>query len=180
MTPAPDGVHIALVGLPGSGKTTTGRRVAERLQRPFLDFDREIERREGHSVTEIFRTGGEERFRALELSLSEEVAGLPPMVLSPGGGWITRSAALASLRARTRIIWLWVSAEVAVARMGRNVRLRPLLAGRDPVSELRRLAGEREGSYALADAVINTELLTRQEVTDEIVRLSALWTGGVG
>ena len=73
MTPAPDGVHLALVGLPGSGKTTTGRRVAERVQRPFLDFDEEIERREGRSVAEIFRTEGEARFRALELSLSEEV-----------------------------------------------------------------------------------------------------------
>ena len=180
MTPAPDGAHLALVGLPGSGKTTTGRRVAGRLDRPFLDFDEEIERREGRSIAEIFRTEGEERFRAIELSLSEEVAALPAMVLSPGGGWITRPASLASLRARTRIIGLWVSAEVAVARMGRNVRLRPLLAGGDPVSELKRMATEREASYALADAVINTELLTRQEVTDEIVRLAALWSGGVG
>jgi shikimate kinase len=180
MTPAPDGVHIALVGLPGSGKTTTGRRVAERLERSFLDFDEEIERREGRSVAEIFESGGEERFRGLELGLSEEVARLPAMVLSPGGGWITRPAALASLRARTRIIWLWVSAEVAVARMGRNVRLRPLLTGRDPVSELRRLAVQREASYAQADAAINTEVLTRQEVIDEIIRLAALWSGGVG
>ena len=180
MTPAPEGVHIALVGLPGSGKTTTGRRVAERLRRPFLDFDEEIERRERRSVAEIFRTEGEDRFRALELGLSEEVAGRPAMVLAPGGGWITRPDALVRLRARTRIIWLWVSAEVAVARMGRNVRLRPLLAGGDPVSELRRLAAQREASYAQADAVVNTEVLTRQEVIDEIIRLAAVWSEGVG
>jgi shikimate kinase len=180
MTPAPEGVHIALVGLPGSGKTTTGRRVAERLHRAFLDFDEEIQRREGHPVAEIFQARGEEYFRALELRLSEEVATEPPMVLAPGGGWMTRPGALASLRGRTRILWLQVSPEVAVARMGRNIRLRPLLSGSDPVSELMRLYVDRRAVYAGADASINTEVLSRQELTDEIVRLAAVWGVGVG
>jgi shikimate kinase len=102
------------------------------------------------------------------------------MVLAPGGGWMTRPRALAALRARTRIIWLQVSPVVAVARMGRNIRLRPLLSGDDPVTELRRLSAERGAVYAGADAAINTEVLSRQELTDEIVRLAAVWGVGVG
>jgi shikimate kinase len=180
VTPAPDAVHLALVGLPGSGKTTTGRRVAKLIKRPFLDFDEEIERREGRSVPEIFAAQGEEHFRALEAMLSQELANGPPMVLAPGGGWITRPGPVSGLRARTRIIWLRVSAEVAVARMGRNVSLRPLLSGRDPATELRRLEVERAAAYGTSDASINTEILTRQELTDEIARLAAHWGIPVG
>jgi len=180
VTPEPDAPHLALVGLPGSGKTTTGRRVAQRLQLPFLDFDEEIERREGSSVAQIFALRGEAYFRELEVRLSEEIATAPPMILAPGGGWITRGPAVAGLRARARIIWMRVSAEVAVARMGRNVSLRPLLSGGDAAVELRRLLGERAGAYATADASINTEILTRQEVTDEIARLAAHWGMRVG
>lgn len=179
VNPEPDAVHLALVGIPGSGKTTTGRRVAKRLQRPFFDFDEEIERREGRSVAAIFATLGEEHFRRLEARLSEELAAARPMVLAPGGGWITRLDPSSGLRARTRIIWLRVSAEVAVARMGRNVSLRPLLSG-DPLTELRRLAKERAAAYGTSDASIDTEILTRQEVTDEIARLAAHWGMRVG
>jgi shikimate kinase len=173
-------MHLALVGLPGSGKTTTGRRVAKALNRPFLDFDQEIERKEGKSVAEIFASHVEEYFRLLEARLSEDLAKGPSMVLAPGGGWMTRLSSVAGLRARTRIIWLRVSAEAALVRMGRNVRLRPLLSGEDPVGELRRLEREREAVYATADASIHTETLTLQEVTDEIARLAAHWGMRVG
>jgi shikimate kinase len=173
-------MHLALVGLPGSGKTTTGRRVAKVLKRPFLDFDEEIERREGKSVGAIFAAHGEEYFRALEVRLSEELAKGQPMVLAPGGGWITRISSVSGLRARTRIIWLRVSPEAAVVRMGRNVSLRPLLSGPDPLGELRRLESERVGAYGTSDASVNTEILTQQEVTDEIARLAAHWGVQVG
>lgn len=173
-------MHLALVGLPGSGKTTTGRRVAKVLNRPFLDFDEEIERREGKSVAAIFAAHGEEYFRMLEAKLSEELAKAPAMVLAPGGGWITRLSSVTGLRARTRIIWLRVSAEAAVARMGRNVSLRPLLTAGDPVAVLRRLESERRSAYGTADASINTEPLTQQEVTHEIARLAAHWGLQVG
>ena len=173
-------MHLALVGLPGSGKTTTGRRVAKILKRPFLDFDEEIERREGKPVGAIFAAHGEAYFRELEVKLSAELAKGPPMVLAPGGGWITRLSSVAGLRARTRIIWLRVSATAAVARMGRNVTLRPLLAGPDPLLELGRLESERAAAYGTSDASVNTEILTLQEVTDEIARLAAHWGMQVG
>jgi shikimate kinase len=179
MPKAPE-AHLALVGLPGAGKTTTGRRVAERLGRPFLDFDEEIQRREGRTIAEIFAAGGEAAFRSLEAALSHELASAPPMVLAPGGGWMTRTEAVANLRARTRIIWLRVSPAVAVARMGQKVRLRPLLAGDDPEQILERQAAEREGVYARSDASINTEIISRQALTEEIMRLAAFWGLGVG
>ena len=66
----PSSPHLILVGLPGSGKSTVGRRVARRLGRPFLDFDSEIERREGRSIAQIFAEAGEPGFRELELALT--------------------------------------------------------------------------------------------------------------
>lgn len=175
-----EGRHLVLVGLPGAGKTTTGIRLSHLWRRPFIDFDQEIERRQGKSVAQLFVDEGEARFRELEGELSREVASSRPAILAPGGGWITRPEAVANLRGRSRIIWLWVSVGVAVSRMGRNVRLRPLLAGGDPVGELSRLAQEREPLYAVADAVVNTEVLSSHELTNEITRLAGFWGMGVG
>src|SRR4051794_6574821 len=81
--------NIILVGLPGVGKTTTGRMVARNLHWPFLDFDTEIEHREHASVSEIFAKKGEAYFRELEQSLSEEMATRSGTIISAGGGWIT-------------------------------------------------------------------------------------------
>src|SRR5215207_8822569 len=83
--PAPDSRlltpgHLILVGLPGVGKSTVGAAVAERLGRPFLDFDAEIERREGKSVADIFAERGEAAFRDLERALTEEARTAPGMV----------------------------------------------------------------------------------------------------
>src|SRR5687768_16001733 len=90
--------HLVLVGLPGVGKTTIGRGAARSLARRFLDFDAEIERREGRPVLEIFRDRGEEHFRALEVALTREFSTTGGMVLSPGGGWITQTESVELLR----------------------------------------------------------------------------------
>jgi shikimate kinase len=79
--------HLILVGLPGSGKTTIGAMLAERLGRTFLDFDAEIERREGMPVASIFAQRGEQAFRVLERKLTEELRDVGNMVVAPGGGW---------------------------------------------------------------------------------------------
>ena len=167
--------HLILVGLPGVGKTTIGKAVARRLGRPFLDFDREIERRSGMEVREIFRLKGEQHFRGLESALTRELSGEGGMVLSPGGGWITQASSVELLRSSGRIIYLRASPE-AVARRLRRVETRPLLAGRDPVVALRELYQKRQAMYETADTVLDTERLARQQLIAKIVELASTMT----
>lgn len=174
MVPGPDvravPPHLVLVGLPGVGKTTIGRGAAKTLARRFLDFDAEIERREGIPVREIFRTMGEDHFRALEASLTLELSTTGGMVLSPGGGWITQTASVELLRRAARIIYLRAAPET-VARRLRRIETRPLLAGRDPVLGLTELYEKRRLAYETADAVLDTERLSRQELIARVVEL---------
>jgi shikimate kinase len=176
----PDGWHIALVGLPGAGKTTIGRRLARRLNRPFIDFDEEIVRRQGRAVTEIFAQEGEAFFRQLELDVTRDVATREAGVLSPGGGWVTRPETVGVIRHRTKLVWLKVSPERALERMGSRAAARPLLMKGAPIDVLRDLLDRRGGYYQGADAVVDTETLAPQEVVDQLAQLASLWEGPVG
>ncbi len=164
--------HLILVGLPGVGKTTIGRAAAKVLGRPFLDFDAEIEKREGKPLREIFRERGEERFRELEYALTLEVSATGGMVLSPGGGWITQPASVELLRSAGRIIYLRASPEAVASRLKR-VETRPLLAGRDPLVALRDLYEKRRALYESAGTVVDTERLSRQQLIARVVELGS-------
>ena len=172
------GRHIVLVGLPGSGKSTVGRAVAARLGRSFLDFDEEIERRAGASVARLFASLGEAGFRKLELELTRELRGGAPRVLAPGGGWVTNPVAVGLLSPPATLVHLRVSPEMAVARMGRSLADRPLLRVADPLAELRRLAAARAAHYALAEVVLDVDVLGIQDVTELVVRVAR--DGGSG
>jgi shikimate kinase len=162
-----------LIGLPGAGKSTVGRRVAGRLGRPFVDLDVEIERREGRTVAEIFADEGETRFRELELRMTAELRGASEAsIVAPGGGWATIPGAVALLRPPARIIHLAVSPQRALARLDRSRVVRPLLAGADPLATLESLLERRGAAYeSCADHVVRTDLLTVQQVTDAVVEL---------
>lgn len=168
----PSSPHIILVGLPGSGKSTVGRRVARRLARPFLDFDSEIERREGRSIAQIFARDGEQSFRRLELELTKELALTGGMILAPGGGWTTIPGAAALLRPPARMIYLRVKAEVAIGRILRGRRIRPLLQTADPLETLRKLLAEREAGYLAADYVVDVEVVKSQQLIATVARLA--------
>ena len=90
--------HLILVGLPGAGKSVVGEALAERLNRSFLDFDREIERREGSSISEIFAVSGEPHFRQMEVALTLELRQYGNMVVAPGGGWVTNKGVVEIIR----------------------------------------------------------------------------------
>jgi shikimate kinase len=161
--------HVVLVGLPGSGKTTVGRALAARLGRPFLDFDEEIERREGRSIREIFADRGERYFRSLERRLTEEMRDAGGgMVLAPGGGWVTVRRLVEMLRPPAAVVYLATQPATALDRMGTERQLRPLLDSGDPLAALSRLFEQRRGLYeAAADLVIETEVLDLQGVTEQ-------------
>jgi shikimate kinase len=172
--------HIVLVGLPGAGKSAVGEQAARHLGRPFLDFDAEIVRRSGQSIGALFADNGEAWFRAVETELTREVAALPHMVLSPGGGWMVSSANRALMTGRARIIHLRVGVQTALTRLGTELSLRPLLACPDPGLVLSRLERERATIYREADAEIDTELVDIQQVAHSVIELASRWGWPVG
>lgn len=162
------------------GKTTVGAEVALRLGWPFLDFDVEIERRAAMSVADLFAERGEAHFRALESALTDELAGRRGMVLAPGGGWAVQPGLMDRLRPPARLVYLWASPAVVVARMGASRSARPLLRDAEPVAAVERLLLAREPAYARADAVVNTELLDREQVIRTVTALAPAGVGGIG
>jgi shikimate kinase len=177
--PIATAAHVVLVGLPGSGKTSVGRGLAARLGRPFLDFDEEIERREGQSVGQIFAGQGEDYFRALERRLTEEMCDAGGgMVLAPGGGWVTVPHLVELLRPPAAVIYLVARPATVLARMGPLRGVRPLLAAPDPLAALARLLAGRGALYeAAADLVIDTENLDLQGVIERVVEWISLFEG---
>jgi shikimate kinase len=161
--------HVVLVGLPGSGKSTVGPLVAQKLGRSFLDFDMEIERREGMPVSQIFGERGEAGFRQLERRITEELRELGNMVVAPGGGWVTDPQVVALIRPPAKLVYLRVRPETAIQRLRGVMGGRPLLNRPDPLGEMNKLFEARRAMYQSADFEIGTELKTAQQVTDEIV-----------
>ena len=160
--------HIVLVGLPGAGKSTVGQLLATRLVKSFLDFDLEIERREGMPISQIFGERGEAGFRELEKKLTEELREFGNMVLAPGGGWITDPAIVGLIRPPAKLVYLRVKPETALKRLAAEAGARPLLNRPDPLGELNKLFEARKLAYQSADLEIGTELLKPEQVAEQI------------
>jgi shikimate kinase len=157
---------VVLVGAPGSGKSTVGPLLAERLRLPFSDVDAVIEQRTGRSIAEIFADDGEPTFRALEEQVTGELLA-EAGVLALGGGAILSAATRAALRGH-RVIWLEVGAATAVQRVGLNAA-RPLLLG-NVRGRLMQLLSERAPLYTeVATERVNTDHLTPDAVVDLLV-----------
>jgi shikimate kinase len=162
--------NLVFVGLAGSGKTTIGRGVADRLGREFVDLDQEILRREGKAtVGEVFRARGEAYFRQLEMEITEELARKTSMVVAPGGGWIMTRRSVDVMRPVSLLIYLKVTPEKALERIGADVGNRPLLDHPDPLGELRRMLETRGPKYEDADLVVDAEHLPVGELIDQLI-----------
>jgi len=144
--PKPPEKSIALVGLPGAGKTTVGRRLAALLGLPFADSDAEIEAAAGLGVAEIFERRGEAHFRMLERGAIAGLVDGPARVIATGGGAFIDPATRALLLERCTVVWLDGEPALLAAR----ATGRPLLAGDDPEAALARLAAARNPIYAEA------------------------------
>ena len=160
--------RVVLLGYMTSGKSTVGRALARRLEWDFVDFDVEIERREGRAVREIIASGGEDSFREMEAALTEELAERRGVVLAPGGGWILNPEQLDRLGRATLSVWLRVSADETVRRLRDDSIDRPFRDHPDPRAKVAKMLAEREPLYRLADISVPAEGRTPEGVAFEI------------
>jgi shikimate kinase len=161
---------IFLIGPMGAGKSTIGRALATRLDKVFVDADRELEERTGASISLIFEIEGEASFRSREARLLEELTRKPDVVLATGGGAVLSAANRRYLRARGLVVYLRAPIEQLIARTRRD-RRRPLLNTADPEAKLTQLLAERDPLYReTADMIIDTENLTVRRVVNLIQR----------
>jgi shikimate kinase len=185
---------VALIGLPGAGKTVVAPLLAARWGGAAIDLDAAIERATGRSVPDLLRAEGEAAFRARELDALRGAAGgaaavaAPglegPLVLSCGGGLVTNAASREALRAFATVVWLQVTPEAALERLGASgVERRPLLGNAsgpgDPLERLRALLASREPLYReLAAVAVDTTGRSPEEVAAAVERrLRERWAG---
>lgn len=157
-----------LVGLPGSGKSTIGRRLAKALGCSFLDSDAAIEERTGRSIAEIFAADGEPGFRLIEEQVIREAVANHDGILSLGGGAVTTPGVRRALSGQT-VVYLEISAGEGVRRTSGNTA-RPLLAGPDHAEKYRALMTDRVPLYRrVATIRINTNRRNPGAVVRHIV-----------
>jgi len=160
---------IVLVGMPGSGKSSVGRRLAQRIGLNFVDADSKIEEAaNGMSITDIFAKHGEPEFRALETRVIARLLENGQSVIATGGG--AYMSAETRNRVREQGVSVWLSAEIGLLleRVKRKSN-RPLLRGGDPEGVLRKLLSEREADYAQADVTVISRDIPHEQVVDTIV-----------
>ena len=163
--------NLVLVGPMGAGKTSIGKRLADRFGLAFVDSDREVEAHTGARVATIFDCEGEAGFRARErASLATLLAG-EGLVVATGGGAVLDAGTRALLRTRGFVVHLHVGIEEQLQRLARD-RTRPLIARADREDVLRRLAGERAPLYAeVADVRFETDGLGPSEACTRLGHL---------
>jgi shikimate kinase len=147
---------IALVSMPGGGKSTVGRQLARRLGWSFVDSDAEIERRIGCSIRAFFEREGEDRFRDIEQQVIAEFGDAPNAVLATGGGAVLREANRTWLHRHATVVYLRSTPEDLFRRLRFDAK-RPLLQVADPLARLRDLFATRDPLYLqTAHFVIDT------------------------
>lgn len=167
-TPSRPTRPIVLVGLMGAGKSSIGRRLAARLNKPFIDADDEIEKAANMTIPEIFERHGEAAFRDGERRVIARLLGEEVGVLATGGGAFMDAQTRALIRERGTSVWLRAEIEVLLKRVARRSN-RPLLQNADPRAVLEKLMAERYPVYAEADIVVDTGDGPHENVVDHIL-----------
>jgi shikimate kinase len=162
------GRPIVLVGMMGAGKTTVGRRLAQRLGRRFVDSDEEIETAAGMSIEDLFRVHGEPEFRAGEARVLSRLLSQHDIVLGTGGGAFINADTRAEISRRGVSVWLKAELALLFARVSRRSN-RPLLKTANPRETLKTLMDVRYPIYAEADVTVLSRDVPQEQVAADIV-----------
>jgi shikimate kinase len=162
--------NLVLAGFMGTGKSTVGRIVAERLGLAFVDTDAEIERRAGRTIAQIFAQDGEAAFRRLEAQVCQEVAAGHNRVIAVGGGALLDESTRRAFAQTGLIVCLTASLDAILARVGDDPA-RPLFSA--DRERLAALYATRAAHYAALPYTVDTTARTPADVAGEVIRL---WT----
>lgn len=163
--------NVILIGFMGCGKTTVGLKLSYRLRRTVIDTDKEIEREEKRSISDIFASDGEGYFRDRETAcLKKLMENLGNQIISVGGGLPMREENRRLLHELGQVFYLRASAETIYDRVKHDTT-RPLLQGDDPKNKIRTLLDERDTYYReAADIIVDVDNKEFEQILDEIVR----------
>ena len=167
---------IVLVGLMGAGKTSVGRRLAEKLGIPFVDADHEIERAAGKTIKDIFAEHGEPYFREGERRVIQRLIGNGAQVLATGGGAYMNDETRARIQEHGISVWLKASLPLLMKRVSKR-QDRPLLQAEDPEGVMRTLMEKRYPVYALADVTVESRDVQHGQMVNDVIRALAQWDG---
>ena len=167
---------IVLVGLMGAGKTSVGRRLAEKLGIPFVDADHEIEAAAGKPIKEIFADHGEAYFREGERRVIQRLIGNGAQVLATGGGAYMNDETRARIQEHGVSVWLRASLPLLMKRVAKR-QDRPLLQADDPEKVMRELIDKRYPVYALADVMVESRDVQHGQMVNDVIRALAAWDG---
>ncbi len=160
---------IVLVGMMGAGKSSIGRRLAQRLDIPFVDADTEIETAAGMTIPEIFSAHGEPYFRSGEQRVIARLLDSGPQVLATGGGAYMNADTREGIRQKGVSVWLKAEFDVLMRRVKRRATGdRPMLQG-DPAQRIAHLMNERYPVYAEADVTVMSRDVAHETIVNEII-----------
>jgi shikimate kinase len=167
---------LVLIGLMGAGKSSIGRRLAEKLEIPFVDADHEIEVAAGKSIAEIFADHGEPYFREGERRVIARLIDNGAQVLATGGGAYMNEETRAIIGARGVSVWLKAGLPLLMRRVTKRGD-RPLLQNGDPEAVMKTLMASRYPIYARADVTVESKDVQHGQMVNEVIRSLARWQG---
>jgi shikimate kinase len=163
---------LVLVGLMGAGKTSVGRRLAEKLEIPFVDADHEIELAAGKTIPEIFNDHGEEYFREGERRVITRLLENGKQVLATGGGAFMNSETREKIKGHGLSLWLKADLDLLLKRVAKR-NDRPLLLKEDPTIVMKRLIDQRYPIYAEADITVESRDVQHGQMVNDVIKAVA-------
>ena len=167
---------IVLVGLMGAGKTSVGRRLAEKLDIPFVDADHEIELAAGKTISEIFADHGEAYFREGERRVITRLLEDGLQVLATGGGAYMNAETRENIKNHGVSIWLKADLDLLLKRVAKR-NDRPLLHQDDPAIVLKKLIDQRYPVYEAADITVESRDVQHGQMVNDVIKAIANWPG---
>ncbi len=165
-------MNTILIGYRGTGKSSSGRLVAEMLGEEYLSMDDEIVRRAKLSIPEIVESRGWSFFRELESNLALEVSQRQNVVVDTGGGVIERAVNMERLGASGRVVWLRAGVEIIISRISGDSARPPLREGSSLTDEVREVLRSRTPLYEkYSDFIVDTDCRSPREVAETIIEL---------